>query len=714
MLGTVASWGSLVEFWGFHQSALWGFVVPAFRDFIRLCPCTRSTPRSKIKEAAQPHPGKSEFGRELDNTRMGERREKNREEGTVLEFVLVDKPVQLQDPCPDVREYACGSISRLVQETRVIPSFLQQDVVRCLGPMLLDKSIAVQETAAGALRNLSACGGLEVCDAMVKQDILTPLAALLQEKMSIFATCLQVINIVSIYSESSSLAVSIFNKEGLINILVQCLQKHEENMDLAICSAYCLQTVTEDNPELLASFSASTLQILDVLIMQSAISMQHLLLRTLVAGCLWNLKGILSCTAQAEAVSTVARILSETLEVDAGQAIMELKQAESQKLAEVNASMRPREEDAMDEESMKINCVPNQGLEDMSDLLPPRDEELKQAEAVLCAQQTALEILVNMCCSEEPSDDEWEDVSSSDESDLCAETCICDSGTGNQMMSPLCLSSEVHAALIKHCVPEKVIKKTTLCNNVISEICFKIPSWKTLVKKMQRVQCRALTCVQNMLSVMDPDVLGDEAALRTVAEHLSQLLFTNLDPPREEEFLEAVTSAIRSLLQVLASRGIPQVMSVLLSPQCLGSQQFLAFSESALRCSNPGVRLNVVSILGVMGSTLSKQAGTAETLHMIGNFLLQVAMKDPSLIVVGEALDAIFDVFGDGKEAELAARSIQLLPTLRNLQPLFRAKIRKEGKDKYSSDQLCVLDNVKVNLRRFIAYQESLQKAGVQ
>ncbi|XP_028665096.1 HEAT repeat-containing protein 3 isoform X1 [Erpetoichthys calabaricus] len=628
---------------------------------------------------------------------------------------------KLQDPCPDVREYACASISRLVQETRVIPSFLQQDVVRCLGPMLLDKSIAVQETAAGALRNLSACGGLEVCDAMVKQDILTPLAALLQECSSRLNRSLntmekyengrrnrleevttEAIHLLWNLCESSSLAVSIFNKEGLINVLVQCLQKHEENMDLAICSAYCLQTVTEDNPELLASFSASTLQILDVLIMQSAISMQHLLLRTLVAGCVWNLKGILSCTAQAEAVSTVARILSETLEVDAGQVIMELKQAESQKLAEVNASMRPREEDAMDEESMKICCVPNQGLEDMSDLLPPRDEELKQAEAVLCAQQTALEILVNMCCSEEPSDDEWEEVSSSDESDLCAETCICDSGTDNQMMSPLCLSSEVHAALIKHCVPEKVIKKTTLCNNVISEICFKIPSWKTLVKKMQRVQCRALTCIQNMLSVMDPDVLGDEAALRTVAEHLSQLLFTNLDPPREEEFLEAVTSAIRSLFQVLASRGIPQ---------SLGSQQFLVFSESALRCSNPGVRLNVVSILGVMGSTLSKQAGTAETLHMIGNFLLQVAMKDPYLMVVGEALDAIFDVFGDGKEAELAARSIQLLPTLRNLQPLFRAKIRKEGKDKYSSDQLCVLDNVKVNLRRFIAYQESLQKS---
>lgn len=37
-------------------------------------------------------------------------------------------------------------------------------------------------------------------------------------------------------------------------------------------------------------------------------------------------------------------------------------------------------------------------------------------------------------------------------------------------------------------------------------------------------------------------------------------------------------------------------------------------------------------------------------------------------------------------------------------------QIRKEGKGQYSTDQLCVLDNVKMNLRRFIAYQETLGK----
>ena len=41
---------------------------------------------------------------------------------------------------------------------------------------------------------------------------------------------------------------------------------------------------------------------------------------------------------------------------------------------------------------------------------------------------------------------------------------------------------------------------------------------------------------------------------------------------------------------------------------------------------------------------------------------------------------------------------------------IFFWQIRKEGRPKYSPDQLCVLDNVKMNLRRFVAYQEIVEK----
>lgn len=61
--------------------------------------------------------------------------------------------------------------------------------------------------------------------------------------------------------------------------------------------------------------------------------------------------------------------------------------------------------------------------------------------------------------------------------------------------------------------------------------------------------------------------------------------------------------------------------------------------------------------------------------QVIGNALLQVATKDVDLVVNGEALDALFDVFADGDEAETAAKNIQLLPALKALQPVFKAKV---------------------------------------
>lgn len=67
---------------------------------------------------------------------------------------------QLESPSADVREFACASISRVVQQSQTIPGFLQRDAVRRLGPMVLDSSMAVRETATGALRWGSSAGSL--------------------------------------------------------------------------------------------------------------------------------------------------------------------------------------------------------------------------------------------------------------------------------------------------------------------------------------------------------------------------------------------------------------------------------------------------------------------------------------------------------------------------------------------------------------------------
>ncbi|KAL1007468.1 hypothetical protein UPYG_G00087210 [Umbra pygmaea] len=625
---------------------------------------------------------------------------------------------KLQSPSADMREFACASISRVVQQSQTIPAFLQRDAVRRLGPLLLDRSLAVRETSTGALRNLSACGGHEVCEDMVKQDVMTPLTALLRECCAAFETsptfsldqkdpvedvANEAVNLLWNLCESSSQALSVFNKAGLLDVLLQCLERHTRNIKLALSAAHCLHTVTEDNAELQCSMNVTVLGSLESVLLSSEPAMAHILLRTLAAGSMWNLKSSLPTARQAQTLNALVATLSQCLELDAGVLIPQLRQAEVSRNA---AATETGEDDheaaaedmAVEEEGQQRNGKANKMNKDISDLVPRDKEELREATALLTAQQTSLEIIVNMCCSDDPSDDEWEEASSSDESEICPDS-LAEGNTS--LLSPLCLSAEVHVGLVNHNIPEKVLTKTHFPSSEAMDVCFHNPTWKILIKKMHLVQYRALTCLHNMLSTMDAESLGGAASLQAVAQHLSTLVFSFPEIPKDEDFLEAVTGAMRSLLQIIASMKITQ---------CFTPQQLISLCEAATRCDVVSVRVNALAILGITGSTLAKEKGTAETLQMIGNALLQVATKDANLVVCGEALDALFDVFADGDEAERAAKNINLLSVLKALQPVFKAKIRKEGKGKYSPEQLCVLDNIKVNLRRFIGYLETVVK----
>ena len=66
-----------------------------------------------------------------------------------------------------------------------------------------------------------------------------------------------------------------------------------------------------------------------------------------------------------------------------------------------------------------------------------------------------------------------------------------------------------------------------------------------------------------------------------------------------------------------------------------------------------------------------------KTLLRVGCFLLEVATRDPSLVVAREAPDAPFNVVADGKEAERASVQIHLLSALKEFQSVFKMKIMK-------------------------------------
>ncbi|TNN28295.1 HEAT repeat-containing protein 3 [Liparis tanakae] len=308
----------------------------------------------------------------------------------------------LQSPSADVREFACASISRVVQQSQTIPVFLQRDAVRRLGPMLLDNSLAVRETAAGALRNLSVCGGQEACEDMVKHDVMTPLTALLRESCAGFEGAAvamkdqknpvedvanEAVNLLWNLCESSSQSLSVFNKAGLLDSVVQCLERHPHNVELATSAAHCLHTVTEDNPELLCGVTAALLGAVEAVLLTPQGDMAHTLLRTLAAGTLWNMKDSLPAARQAQTLGAVVATLSRCLDLDLGTLIPELRRAEELRLSSsppadgdapraagelAGAEMEEEEEEEEEEEAPKRNRNGKKAKvdNDFSDLLP--------------------------------------------------------------------------------------------------------------------------------------------------------------------------------------------------------------------------------------------------------------------------------------------------------------------------------------------------------
>ncbi|KAG8144106.1 putative HEAT repeat-containing protein [Naja naja] len=327
--------------------------------------------------------------------------EAGEDEGSSPATELLEK---LQHPNADVREFACANISKMLQQQQTIPAFVQQDVVRRLGPLLLDPSVVVRETAAGALRNLSACGGFEVCNDMVTKDIMTPLVALLKEcraglvgnssslkedkqteKNHTEDIANEAVNLLWNVCECNSTAVSIFNKEGCLDVVLQYLKRFHTNVDLAIA-----------------------------------------------VGVAWNIKSTVPSGSQAGTINAILKIFSDCLAVDAGEVVVRMKEAETERLKTsvegngVNGGSSIHvDKDSMEEETGQIA----QGEKDLLDLLP--------------------ELLILI----DASDEEWEELSSSDESDAFLDNSYEEEG---KLLSPLCLSAEIHTALVNQFIPKKV------------------------------------------------------------------------------------------------------------------------------------------------------------------------------------------------------------------------------------------------------------------
>ncbi|KAK2556872.1 HEAT repeat-containing protein 3 [Acropora cervicornis] len=575
------------------------------------------------------------------------------------------------------RECACAGLANLVFERGAIPTLLNQDIVRRLGPLLIDSDRGIQEGAAGTLRNLSVAGGPEVCEKMVEQDVMTPLSTFVRQSLDALGAmneslrnskiqrqaaslAIQAVSLLWNLCENCSTAVNIFNCQGLLPCLVSCLESDVYPTTVAIPAAQCLHTVTEDNASAaqLLCGSSDLMKVLEKSLMADGTTSDMLMLKVLTAGVLYNIRYAIPVCSFNELLQAVVKVLAQVLDV---------------------------------------NCF------DVISKLLPEPTKVEEVQMLLNAQQLALEILSNMCCPDDTKDDEWEDCGSVDSMDEEVEEEV---------------AFDINMVLHKSHFGEASVYEALRANEEGAKLLeTNIRETGESPGRVNTVQARALICLNNIVSALDTGLLGGQEVLAQLWTSLFSLTFESkvaLFVIRGEDFLEAASGVLRSVMEKVSS--IPE-------PQCITAEHVTTLCRVTADTTCEAIKVKLISILGYIGKMAAKKDNTQEILKVLyilfmqigilrrlntlmkclGTVFLDIANGQFSLWVICEALDAIFDTFADGPLVSAVADSIGLLVNLQQLVQVLRSRMKNEKRT--LREHYPVVDAARVNLTRFIKYK---------
>lgn len=158
---------------------------------------------------------------------------------------------QLQSASIEEKMCALQSMAFLSLNVEKAASIVESDIVKIAAPLLMDENKNIRNAVAGALRNLSLCG-VEICENLVEQDVLTPLMTLMNEYASAIDwtpvidrtithvdqldqmadTFLQAVNLVWNLCESTSTAVEHFNQTNILQSFIRYLDYKVFGIDI--------------------------------------------------------------------------------------------------------------------------------------------------------------------------------------------------------------------------------------------------------------------------------------------------------------------------------------------------------------------------------------------------------------------------------------------------------------------------------------------------
>jgi len=622
--------------------------------------------------------------------------------------------IELGTGTQEKKEVACHKLAMICD--KLSEKILSLKMVRMVAPLIVAPTDGVQLSALGALKNLSMVSE-DVCEEMVSQDVLTPLNKLVQTYAGDWRSVggsnlglreevlVEAVSLLSNLCEASSSALEVFNQSNLMeSVLLKHIDATVHGYYVVTSIMQCIYSVTENNPSAVTAVLAREAEMTSLLTSAADVTTtpSQLYVKVLVCGIVLNTVNSSENSNQAVVLGHVMATVAKVLEQD--QRKMATEFAEAVVLAAGKKGGDGNKNGPTQNGDVEVDMVEYDDTKDLEDKKSKKSEDearIKDAEDVLrdaiLGQQTALEILTNLCCCDQEDEDNEEQNMDSDSDDMDA---IQDENFSADY-SPLTFPPEITEVVASSGILQSVLAKANLPEDKVMTVLASAskPSHKLLTS----LRVRSFLCLNNLVTALPIQSMGGPEALFGVWSNLGILCFKPTSSGNdaavsrsEEDLLESATSAMRACTQKLQESKSSSLFST------LDTSDFQRMVNFASASPHSNVRINMVQVIGSIGVGAAGVGAVAVT-----DFLLEAASKDTDLRVVAESLDKIFDMFAEDDTDQLAVET-RLVPRLKGLVNGFKIKlgIEKKKQQGTTKDFDLVVGMAKSNLTRFIKYKE--------
>ncbi|CAL4072329.1 unnamed protein product, partial [Meganyctiphanes norvegica] len=548
---------------------------------------------------------------------------------------------------------------------------VEAGMVTKIAPLLKDVSVLVRLAAAGALRNVSAGGSDEVVESMVQEDVMMHLASLLREYKEPWTPNTAQNNAIdtarednvdpqaSVFIHSTYLllnlcecseeAINVLNREGLVQELLLHLTWFPPKQPVARVGSQ-----SNKNGNSMAANYLKKCSSFYWIFTTSHISKPKIFFFFTKIGILYNIG---YCSSGGNNFQLIVQVISVALESDVLALVTEYCSAINSQAA-----------------------------------LPMAADDL---EHLITAQQLALEMLSNICCTddEEEFEDDVDDMEDEGESMEVG-------GNGSHVTPAVELPPEVVEGLVHFKLLDKVLNKVHYPNDQLCTSLNDVKHGNQLLTKLGVLRIRALLSLQNMVSCLELKDMGGSDLMYSTWTNIGNLVFKK--PCTDITLLEASTGAMRAIIDSLSKSRCDQLAGLSHTDLQVRFIPQIWFTLITVLIDFP----KMLSDLGWFFVSSHRQImflhDLLRKLSTVAEYLLRVASHDEELWVSAEALDVLIDLYSDDKTDQLA-HNTHLVDRFKGIQPQFKAKYQQRKK-KLGEHRALVL-TVRDNLVSFTKYK---------